>query len=183
MGRDLCLVIFGLLTGLLIRNWIEKLERLCILADETFANQIVQAERLKSAEIRVRLYEQADSRHMCLAPACRNPVMGNWAFAHCENHLEQFERRWLEGNLESEGLPKPSDDDHPVVRQLTEAIAERDKELIQQNASGLMDALSKARNLLKHARAYEVERCAYLPAKLRWRMERIHQHQKKIISG
>ncbi len=55
----------------MVSKWIRGLWKLSLLADEALANRILEAERLKSAELRLQLMERED-RHMCLSPGCRN---------------------------------------------------------------------------------------------------------------
>lgn len=166
-----------------------KAQRMFLLADEALANRIIEAERLKSAEIRLELYDREDSdniwhrRHMCLTPGCRNPVIGKSIFAHCEKHLARYEQRWLEDKLESEGWPNSPEDEDRDVEAVKKANEARDKELIQQNASNKMQAIAEARDLLKAARARKLERRAYLPLKLQYRIERTEEEQQKAIGG
>lgn len=146
-----------------------RAQRLFLLADEALANRIIEAERLKSAEIRLELYDREDSdniwhrRHMCLTPGCRNPVIGKSIFAHCEKHLERYEQRWLEDKLESEGWPDPIADEDPDVAGVKQAI--------------------EARDLLKAAHARKLERRAYLPLILQKRIERTENQQQTAIGG
>jgi hypothetical protein len=160
------------------------LQRLSLFADETLANRIIEAGRLKSAETRIELYEQENRRHMCLTPSCRNPVAGKWAFAHCEQHLERYEQRWLDDKFESQDVSSPpKNEEHSAVKQLRQVIEARNTELVQQNASNKMQALAEARNLLNNTHSHKLERKAYLPWKLQARIERAEKEQQKAIGG
>lgn len=160
------------------------LQRLSLFADEALANRIIEAERIKSAEVRLELYEHED-RHMCLRPSCRNPVAGKWIFAHCEQHLEPYEQQWLDEKLESPDRHTPSEDasEHPTVTLLKKTIADQRAERVQQNASSKMQALTEARNLLAHANAQRLERLGYLPGKLQGRIEREEKEQQRGVGG
>jgi hypothetical protein len=164
-----------------------RAQGLFLLADEALANRIIEAERLKSAEIRLELYDREDSgniwerRHMCLTPGCRTPVVGTSIFAHCEKHLENYEHRWVEERLESEVWPSSSEDEHPSIYALRKAIEARDTELINQNASNKTQAVTEARDLLKAAHTRKLERRAYLPLGLQNRIERTEEEQQKAI--
>jgi hypothetical protein len=159
------------------------LQKLSLFADESLANRIIEAGRLKSAETRIELYER-DNRHMCLTPSCRNPVVGKWIFAHCEQHLEQYEKQWLEDKVESDGMVRqPEDGEHSYVKQARELVEARRKELAQQNAVSKIQALAEARDLINTTRSHEAEREAYLPWKLRYRIRQAEKAQQKAIGG
>jgi hypothetical protein len=153
-------------------HWLTMLRRLSLLADGALANRIVEAERLKTAELRLDLYDR-EGRHMCLMPGCRNPVVGRLIFAHCERHLESYEQRWLKEEIETKPYERPATDEsvHPTVQMARKGLEERDKQLAEQNASKKMDALAEARELLSKAAQDRAERYAYLPAGLRQRIE------------
>ena len=46
-----------------------------------------------------------------------------------------------------------------------------------------MPAIAEARDLLKAARARKLERRAYLPLKLQYRIERTEEEQQEVIGG
>lgn len=149
------------------------LRELSLITDEALANRILEAERLKSAELRLQMIGREDSRHMCLTPGCRNPVVGKWVFGHCESHLEPYERRWLEEEIESPQPDPPLKDEleHPIVRKAKEVIEARDIELAKEIALKKEKALADARELLGKVRGLELERRAFLPEKLRRRID------------
>lgn len=152
-------------------KWTKVVEGLSLLIDEARANWIMEAKRLETAKARVELYE-LEQRHMCVAPGCRNPVAGQFIFAHCEKHLKPYESRWLEEKIES--LPQAFranvDSTTPLVKSIQEIVAEKDEELATENASKKMLALAAARDLIDKAESCEAERRAYLPAELRERI-------------
>lgn len=151
---------------------IRGLRELSLVTDEALANRILEAERLKSAELRLQMIGREDSRHMCLTPGCRNPVVGKWVFGHCETHLEPYEQRWLQEKIESPQPDPPLKDEseHPIVRKAKEVIEARDIELAKDIALKKEKALADARELLDKAHVLESERRAFLPEKLRRRI-------------
>ncbi|MHB8390139.1 MAG: hypothetical protein ACYDBH_11220 [Acidobacteriaceae bacterium] len=167
----------------MVDKFIRGLRELSLLADEALANRILEAERLKSAELRLRMIEREDSRHMCLTPGCRNPVVGKWVFGHCMSHLEPYERRWLEEKIESpQPDPPPKDEsEHPIVRKAKEVIEARDIVLAKEIALKKKKALADARELLDKVRGLELERRAFLPEKLRRRIDYIKSEQLEEV--
>jgi hypothetical protein len=176
----LALIVAGLPIGLLLSR---VLKRLYVFQDEWLANRIIEAERIKTAEARLELYDSDDSKelHMCITTACRNPVVGRWIFAHCEQHLTSYERRWLEEKIEDGGVTRPLADDsvHPLAKDFQEAIKSRDKELVIQNASKKDAALAEARDLLEKARSQQRERDNYLPRQLLRRVEEARERAEQ----
>jgi hypothetical protein len=142
----------------------------------------LEAERLKSAELRLQLIERED-RHMCLAPGCRNPVAGKWVFAHCELHLKPWEEDWLKEDIESPSWkPAPKDDsEHPYVTELKKIREVREAELAKENGLRKEKALADARDLLDKAHALELERRAFIPEKLRRRIKESNGAQQKEV--
>jgi len=166
----------------MINKLIRCLRELSLLADEALANRILDAERLKSAELRLRLIERED-RHMCLTPGCRNPVVGKWVFEHCGRHLKPYERRWLDEDIESPRADPPpkNDSEHPLVSQAKKLLEARDLELVREIAVRKEKALADARDLLDKANGLESERRAFLPEKLRRRLNDNNKAQQEEI--
>jgi hypothetical protein len=153
-------------------RWTKLVERLSLLVDEAQANRVMEAARVEMARARVDLYAQ-EQRHMCLTPGCRNPVVGEFIFAHCEDHIDSHESRWMEDKIES--LPQAfrakvvSTD--PISKLLQDSTAEAEEAHAKENASKKMSALRAAFDLLDKARSYEAERQAFLPPKLLQRID------------
>lgn len=176
------LIVAGCAIGWLLGKVIKELS---VFQDEWLANRIIEVERIKTAEARVELYDSVDSeeRHMCITTACRNPVVGQWIFAHCQRHLTSYERRWLEEKIEAGGTKRPSSSsEHQLVKDMREAIEARDKELVRQNASKKDAALADARDLLEKARSQERERDTYLPPQLLRRVEEARERAERAIA-
>jgi hypothetical protein len=163
----------------------KHLRGLSVLLDESLANQIIEAERIKTAEARLELYDSdaSEERHMCITTACRNPVVGRWIFAHCKEHLERYERRWLEEKIEDGGVKRPANDEpvHELVKGFQEAIKSRDKELARQNALKKDAALAEARDLLEKARSQQRERYTYLPPQLLRKIEEARERALQAV--
>ncbi len=153
-------------------KWTKVINGLSLLIDEARADWIMEAERLETAKARIELFER-EQRHMCVAPGCRNPVVGQFIFAHCEKHLKRYESRWLEEGIESlpQAFRTKVDATHPIVKSAQETLASRDEELAMENATKIQEARAAARDLVDRAESCEAERRAYLPAELRERIE------------
>ena len=98
--------------------YMKILTQIDLLASEAVARRILALERLKSAKLRLQLMEQ-EGKHMCLAPGCRIPVVGQFVFEHCERHLSDIEKRWLKDDIESPNWSRRQEDvvEHPYVSQ------------------------------------------------------------------
>ena len=147
-----------------------------LLASEAVANKILDAERLKSAELRLELLERED-KHMCLAPACRMPVVGKYVFEHCNIHLSALEKRWLEEDIESPNWKRPADDpsEHPSVKELRLAREGRELQISKDIAERKERAIVEARELIEKNRRLNQERSSFLPAKLRLRISKAYE--------
>jgi hypothetical protein len=147
-----------------------------LLASEAVANKILDAERLKSAELRLELIER-EGKHMCLAPACRMPVVGKYIFEHCSSHLSPLEKRWLEEDIESPNWKRPADDpsEHPLVKAARLVGEEREKQISKDIVERKEKAIVEARELIEHSRRLDVERSSFLPAKLRLRISKAYE--------
>ncbi|QNI30527.1 hypothetical protein H7849_15400 [Alloacidobacterium dinghuense] len=84
----------------------ESLRNLLYLADQASANYIIEVKRLQEAERRITMHERQDT-HMCLEAGCGKPVVGKLMFAHCEAHLDSYEKRWFKEDIESSPAPLP----------------------------------------------------------------------------
>jgi hypothetical protein len=159
---------------------LRMLREISYLVDEALADRIIEAERIKTAEMRVELYEReavGEEVHMCLMPGCRKPVFGKLIFAHCETHFKPWEKRWREEKRESKDWKRPvmDDSDTPASLAAQRAIDSRDTELIMENVRKKNEALTEARNLLNKAYAEKSERWAYLPRMLQKRLDNASQ--------
>ena len=164
-------------------KWIRGLREVSLLADEALANRILEAERLKTAELRLQLIER-EGRHMCITPGCRKPVVGRQLFEHCEQHLKPWEQRWLDEDVESpDWRPKPKDEsEHPAVSGMKDIVRAKDEKLVKEIAARKEKALADANDLLERAYGLESERSAYLPHKLRLRMAENQSIAEKEVS-
>jgi hypothetical protein len=80
-----------------------SLQNLLYLADNTAAEYIVAAKRMKIAEKRISMWEKTE-RHMCLQHRCDQPIAGKKIFAHCPTHLDPSEKQWIEKDVEAQGV-------------------------------------------------------------------------------
>jgi hypothetical protein len=179
MGISAVIALLLVIVVLLIR--VQK--GFATVLDEVAANRIIEVGRIKTAEARVELYED-EQRHMCITPACRNPVIGRWMFAHCQYHLEPYERRWAEEKVEEGGSKGASQNDkeHPIAQKLRELDEEGTKELAQQNASKKIEALAEARELLNKASSQQRERHSYLPVHLLRKIEEEYERMESAVT-
>jgi hypothetical protein len=161
-------------------NLMRALEALSLIADEAAAQRIIEHQRLCSAEHRLWLIETKD-RHMCLTPGCRKPVVGKLIFAHCERHLEKWEKRWLEEEVETKPYTPPEQDEHPLVRASRELLEKRDSELVQLNVEKKEKAIKDANDLIESYRHKRGERAAYLPKALFSRIEEALKTQEEAV--
>lgn len=154
--------------------------QLDLLALEAVALKILEAERLKTAELRLALIER-EGKHMCLAPACRLPVVGKHVFAHCERHLTALEKQWLEDDIEAPHWRRPSDDpsEHPAVRDVRLLSEKREVEVAREMAEQKEKAIAEARDLIETNQRIHQERSAFLPSKLRFRINKAYEALKQ----
>jgi hypothetical protein len=166
----------------MFKDLVRTLNTLFLLADEALADRMINEERLASAERRVWLYEHGE-RHMCLAPACRTPVIGRLIFAHCEAHLDKWEMRWAEEEIETKPYTPPAKDpsEHPATRVIREATEARDLELVKTNAENKRRALSDAYDLLAADLRRVKERRAFLPQALLTRISEATERQFEAV--
>jgi hypothetical protein len=148
----------------MLRNLRQALHALSLLADEALADQI-QEERTESALRRVGLYDR-EGRHMCLMAGCRAAVVGKHVFAHCERHLDPWEKQWIDEEIETKPYSSPKQDqsEHPSVRGARERAEARNVQLAKENAENKIKALSEAMGLLAADRRRMGERRAFSPS-------------------
>jgi hypothetical protein len=167
----LAIVVGSIVAWKTLKNEKEDIIQRCG-GDEILAERMIKAGRLAWAEARVELH-QREERHMCIETGCRRAVAGQRIFAHCEEHLDNHEKRLHEDQVEvqiSKGLwPKPLSDS-PFSKVFDDTSYER--EFMQGNISKKEAALADAHNLLNDDRAHRKERRAFLPTELRERIER-----------
>jgi hypothetical protein len=160
------------------------LVQLDLLASEAVANKILDAERLQSAELRLELIER-EGKHMCLAPACRMPVVGKYVFEHCVRHLTAVEKRWLDEDIESPNWKRPADDpsEHPTVKAVRLVGEERELQISKEIAERKERAIVEARELIEKNRQLNQERSSFLPAKLRLRINKAYEALMEGYTG
>ena len=99
---------------------------------------------LWAAHARAETYER-DQHHMCLTFNCRQVVVGE-AFAHCNNHLDKYERRWVESGIDSAQLVASSNGTgHNATSGLRGYLERRHA---RRNAESKKRALKQAKALL-----------------------------------
>jgi hypothetical protein len=166
----------------MLRDLKQALDALSLLADEALADRILEEERIESAVRRVGLYDR-EGCHMCLMAGCRAPAVGKHVFAHCERHLDPWEKRWIEEEIETKPYAPPKQDqsEHPSVRSARELGEARSVQLAKENAENKIKALSEAVELLAADRRRIAERRAFLPQALRKRIDGAIQRQYRAI--
>jgi hypothetical protein len=154
-----------------------SLSDLQYLADRTAADYILQVQRMKAARKRTEMYESL-GLHMCLYEGlyegCENPVVGKSIFAHCEIHLEDFEKRWLEEDVETHGFA--GREKHP----LDSAFQGLEKGSMEDAIRKKRESLDAAYRIVEEFWNKQKERRRYLPKDL---LARLESHEASLIDA
>lgn len=100
---------------------------------------------------------ETKKQHMCLQHRCDQSVLGKKVFAHCQKHLDPFEKRMAENDVESQGLDVLFDS---VFDEAFRSVVMGD---IERNIKDKEEALSSAYKISQFFWNQRRERFALLP--------------------
>jgi hypothetical protein len=147
----------------------DRLSDLLYIADRAAAEYIIEVQRMKTARKRTQMY-QSRELHMCLHEGlyegCENPVVGKAIFAHCEIHLDDTEKKWLEEDVETHGFSRREE------RPLSKAFETLEIDHIKESQQKKEIALNEAFKIVKEFWKMFKERRRYLPKDLLSRLEK-----------
>lgn len=151
----------------------DRVQNVLYLADQTAADYIIDAKRLKSAEKRIAMWENRD-QSMCLKEGCENPAAGKIIFAHCVNHLDHYESDWLEDGVETSGVIRFKERSGPFGKALYRAEESDAANIVTSKKA----ALDKAYGVVNAFWDVRKERRRLLPDAL---LRRLMEHEKRLF--